>query len=417
MTASPPLALLASRLMERLAAFARHTDEPGRLTRLYLSPAHRAAADELMLWMREAGLTAHVDAVGNVIGRYEARTPGAPAVLLGSHIDTIRDAGRYDGNLGVLAALTAVEELARNGERFPFAIEIVAFGDEEGVRFPATLAGSKALAGTFDPATLTLTDDEGTALADALRSFGCDPAGIAALARDRSETLAFVEVHIEQGPVLEAENLPVGVVTAINGASRFVIDVSGEAGHAGTVPMKLRRDALAAAAEMILAVESVAATGRDLVATVGRLAPSPGAVNVIPGHVRFTVDLRAPEDATRHAAIDRMSEHFAEISARRHVGLALDRTYDVRATACDASMIEALGHAVAGVGVPVRRLASGAGHDTMAMAPCCPVGMLFVRCAGGISHNPAESISAADAGVAVAVLLGFLRNFRMRDGG
>jgi allantoate deiminase len=399
------------RLMDRLEAFARFTDEPGRLTRLYLSPAHKAAAGQLVAWMQEAGLTAKLDAIGNVVGRYEGTAPGAPALLLGSHIDTIRDAGKYDGNLGVLGALAAVEELARRGERFPFAIEVVAFGDEEGVRFPTTLAGSKALAGRFDPATLAGSDGDGVTLRDALTGFGCDVAGIAGLARDPARTLGFVEIHIEQGPVLEAESLPVGIVTAINGASRFIIDVGGEAGHAGTVPMTLRRDALTASAEMALAVEALGLSIEDLVATVGRFAPTPDAVNVIPGSVRFTVDVRAPDDAVRICAIAEMERTFAAIAKRRRVELAIQRTYDVPATPCDARIIGQLSKAVTAAGLPARLLSSGAGHDTMVLAPLCPVGMLFVRCRGGISHNPAESITAADAGLAIDVLLRFIRGF------
>ncbi len=411
------VAELGARLMQRLDAFARHSDEPGRLTRLYLSPAHKAAVQELTAWMQAAGLATRLDAAGTVVARYEGATRGAPALLLGSHIDTIRDAGRYDGNLGVLAALVAVEEVARSGARFPFAIEILAFGDEEGVRFPSTLAGSKAVAGTFDPKTLQGRDAAGVTLEQALVDFGCDPAAIGAEARHPGDVHAFVEVHIEQGPVLEAEGLPVGVVTAINGASRFTVDVSGEAGHAGTVPMALRRDALAAAAEMVLAVERLPVARPGLVATVGRLEASPGAVNVIPGAVRFTVDIRAPDDAMRAAAVDEMATAFDAIAVRRQVGVTRQRTYDVSATACDPAIVGGLAAAVARQGLPVRRLPSGAGHDAMALAALCPVGMVFVRCKGGISHNPAESITAEDAGLAVAVLVDFIRNFGGSDTG
>lgn len=411
------MAELGARLMQRLDAFARHSDEPDRLTRLYLTPAHKAAVQELTAWMQAAGLSTRLDAAGTVVARYEGDASGAPALLLGSHIDTIRDAGRYDGNLGVLAALGAVEEIARAGQRFPFAIEILAFGDEEGVRFPSTLAGSKAVAGTFDPATLHGRDAAGVTLAQALADFGCDPAGIGAEARRPGDVRAFVEVHIEQGPVLEAEGLPVGVVTAINGASRFSVAVSGEAGHAGTVPMTLRRDALAAAAEMVLAVEHLADGRPGLVATVGRLEAAPGAVNVIPGEVRFTVDIRAPDDGIRAAAVDEMGRAFAAIAARRQVRVARERTYDVPATACDTAIIDGLAAAVARQGLAVRRLPSGAGHDAMALAALCPVGMVFVRCRGGISHNPAESITADDAGLAVAVLIDFIRKFDDSDPG
>src|SRR4051794_3940201 len=236
MTAAPGEALLA-----RLDDLARFTDEPGALTRLYLSPAHKAATRQVVAWMEEAGMTAGIDAVGNVAGRYEGERPGLPAVLLGSHIDTVRDAGRYDGNLGVLAAIQAVTELHAKGERLPFAVEVLAFGDEEGVRFPTALAGSRAVAGTFDPATLDARDADSVTVREALLAFGCDPAAIPGIARRRERVRAYVEVHSERGRVLGAGGLPGGVVTAINGASRFKVEVAGEAGHAGTVPMGLRR--------------------------------------------------------------------------------------------------------------------------------------------------------------------------------
>ena len=407
MTAAPGEALMA-----RLDDLARFTDQPGALTRLYLSPAHKAATRQVAAWMEEAGMAAEVDAVANVAGRYEGERPGLPAVLLGSHIDTVRDAGRYDGNLGVIAAIQAVAELNRRGERLPFAVEVLAFGDEEGVRFPTALAGSRAVAGTFDPATLDARDADGVSVREALEAFGCDPSAIPSIARRRDQALAYVEVHIEQGPVLEAEGLPVGVVTAINGASRFKAEVTGEAGHAGTVPMGLRKDALAAAAEMVLAVERRAAAAPELVGTVGRLEVAPGAVNVIPAAARFTIDLRAPDDAVRNAAAADIENAFRDTAVRRGVELRLERTYDEPARACDPALIEQLAATVEHAGIRPRRLPSGAGHDGLAMAALCPIGMLFVRCEGGISHNPAESITTEDADVAVRVLLDFLRRFR-----
>ena len=234
--------------------------------------------------------------MGNVVGRYEGVEPGLPALLLGSHIDTVRNAGKFDGNLGVIAAISAVASLHRRFQRLPFAIEVLAFGDEEGVRFPVTLNGSRAVAGTFDPAALEVRDADGITLHEALKQFGCDPAGIAGVARRTADVLGYVEVHIEQGPVLEAEDLPVGIVTAINGASRFTIEVTGVAGHAGTVPMHLRQDALAAAAEMVLAVERAAQDTPGIVATVGKLEALPGAVNVIPSGAKLSLDLRSSSD-------------------------------------------------------------------------------------------------------------------------
>jgi allantoate deiminase len=395
---------------DRLEALARFTDEPGRLTRLYLSPAHKAAALQVQQWMAEAGMETRLDAVGNVVGRYEAVEPGRPALLLGSHIDTVRDAGKHDGNLGVIAAIQAVAELHRRGERLPYAIEVLAFGDEEGVRFPVTLTGSRAVAGTLDPAALDAEDAGRVSVREALQQFGCNPFHIPDVPRRKEDVLGYVEIHIEQGPVLEAEDLPVGVVTAINGASRFTIDVTGVAGHAGTVPMPLRKDALAAAAEMVLAVERRAVETEELVATVGRIEALPGAVNVIPAAARFTLDVRSPSDPMRHAAVARLREEMTAIAHRRGVGVTIAGSYDEAAATCAPWLVEQLAAAVERAGVRPHRLPSGAGHDGLAMIALCPIGMLFVRCKDGISHNPAEAITAEDADIAVAVLTDFLRH-------
>ncbi|UEM23649.1 allantoate amidohydrolase [Skermanella mucosa] len=399
-------------LMDRLDRFAAISAEPDALTRLFLTPEHRAAADRLMAWMTEAGMTARIDPAGNVVGRYEGTRPGLPALLIGSHIDTVRNAGKYDGNLGVLAGVAAVAELHRSGERLPFAVEVIGFGDEEGVRFPVTLTGSRALAGRFDPAALDAVDADGIGYPDALRAFGGDPDQIASAARDPADVLAYVEAHIEQGPVLESEDLGVGIVTGINGASRYTVTISGTAGHAGTVPMTLRRDALAGAAEMVLAVERHAQAVPDLVATVGRIEARPGAVNVIPGGAVFTIDIRSPDDAARVAAMEAIADDFAAIAARRALTHAIGKTHEAPATACAPELIERLSAAVRRCGLPPRRLPSGAGHDAMAVASLCPVGMLFTRCRGGISHNPGESITVEDADLTVRVLLDFIRHFR-----
>lgn len=405
-----------ARVMARLDELAGFTAEPGRLTRLYLTPEHAAAAERVRVWMEEAGMSARIDAVGNVAGRYEGREPGAPALLLGSHLDTVRDAGKYDGNLGVVAAIEAVAALHAAGERPPFAVEVLAFGDEEGVRFPVTLSGSRAVAGTFDPKALAARDAQGVTLEDALIAWGGDPAAIPGLARRPEAVLGYVEVHIEQGPVLEALGLPVGVVTAINGASRFSVEVTGEAGHAGTVPMSLRKDALAAAAEMILAVErrAAGAAGTGLVATVGRIEARPGAPNVVPGRALFTLDARAPADADRLAAVQDITAAFATLAGRRGVTVQIERTYDAPATGCDPGLTAVLEAAVMRAGLRPHRLPSGAGHDAMAVAALCPVAMLFVRCQGGVSHHPAESVTPEDAEVAVRVLVDALRRLEPR---
>ena len=401
-------------VMAHLHELARCTSEPGKLTRLYLTPAHAAAIRTIRGWMEEAGLAVEVDAAANVVGRYEGDRPGLPALLLGSHIDTVRDAGHYDGNLGVVAAIEAVAALHGAGERLPFAVEVIAFGDEEGVRFPSKLTGSRAVAGTFEPQSLDVVDQQGVHLEAALRAFGCDPVAIPAVARRREQVLGYVELHIEQGPVLEELRLPVGVVTAIAGASRFRVGVIGEAGHAGTVPMVLRRDALTAAAEMVLAVERRAAgAGKSgLVATVGAIDVAPGAPNVVPGRATFALDVRAPADADRLRAIDDLVAEFAKLADRRRVRVTVEKFYDEPAVTCDAGLVAALEAAVQRAGVTPHRLPSGAGHDGLAIADLCPIAMLFVRCKGGISHNPAESITTRDVDLATGILLDFLRHFR-----
>ncbi len=402
--------------LRRCAELARFSSHPGALTRLYLTPAHRAAADEVAGWMRQAGMTVEIDAAATVVGRYEGTTPDAPALLLGSHIDTVREAGRYDGILGVVLAIQAVGALHARGERLPCAIEVLAFGDEEGVRFPVTLTGSRAVAGTLAPEMLEVADDEGTTLRAALERFGCDPADLPSLARDPRRVLGYVELHIEQGPVLEAEGLPVGIVTSIAGASRVAAEVVGVAAHAGAMPMSARHDAVTAMAEMVLAVERVALTTPRLVATVGRVEATPGAVNVIASGARFTIDLRSPSDAIRAQALERLRRELAGIATRRAVGLRLRETYDEPACICAPQLVGALTDSVTRLGQRPFLLPSGAGHDGLALAPLCPIGMLFLRCEGGISHSPEERVTAADAELAGQVLLDFLRHFDPRGG-
>jgi allantoate deiminase len=396
--------------MARLDELARLSAEPHALTRLYLSPEHKAAALQTENWMQQAGMEAYTDAVANVVGRYEGLEPGLPTLILGSHIDTVRDAGKYDGCFGVVAAIQAVAALHESGERLPFAVEIIAFGDEEGVRFPATLTGSRAVAGTLDPGALDAEDVDGISVRQALHRFGCNPAEIPRIARSKRQVLAYCELHIEQGPVLETEELPVGVVTAINGASRFTVAVDGVAGHAGTVPMYLRRDALCAAAEMILEAERLAKDTDQLVATVGHVEALPGATNVIASHSRFTLDVRSASDEVRTGAAGKLAKAFESIAGQRQVSQEMRRTYEERAATCHPALIEQFEAAVGRAGIRPLRLPSGAGHDGLAMVALCPIAMLFVRCKGGISHNPAESITAADADAAVRVLTDFLRH-------
>ncbi len=400
----------ARRLMARIDALAAFTDDPPKLTRLCLSESHRRAAEQFIVWAREAGLSARIDPVGNVRARYEGRGPDAPALMIGSHIDTVRDAGRYDGALGALAALSVVNSLAARQRRLDVAIEVVAFGDEEGVRFPRTLTGSRGLVGVNEPEALAQQDADVVTMRDALKAFGGDPDRLGAARADG--VAAFVELHIEQGPVLEAEGKPLGIVTAINGATRLSVVVTGAAGHAGASPMNLRRDALAAAAEMILAIEARARAEDELVATVGRLDVAPGAVNVIPGRARFSIDVRAPLDAPRRRAVADIAAALQAIARRRGVKLELTPTHEAAGYVCHPKIVAGLEAAVAAVGAAPRLLPSGAGHDTMIMGQRWPAGMLFVRCQGGVSHNPAEAISEADCAIALAALTRFVEDFR-----
>jgi allantoate deiminase len=363
--------------------------------------------------MREAGMEARVDAIGNVVGRYEGERPGMACLILGSHLDTVRDAGKYDGMLGVVTAIECVHALHASARRLPFAIEVIGFADEEGVRFNATLIGSRAVAGTLSPSILQTSDRHGISLRQALLDFGLDPRRIGEAAHRREDVLAYVELHIEQGPVLETEGLPVGVVTAINGATRLVIEIEGVAGHAGTVPMLLRQDALAAAAECLLAIEKRCAAEPELVGTVGKIDALPGAVNVIPGKAAFSVDVRAPEDAMRAGALADILDELRTICDRRKVRFAATKTHESGVAACAPWLTEQLSAAIAAEGLHARKLPSGAGHDGMAMVALCDIGMLFVRCKLGISHNPAEAIDPDDAATGARVLLRFIENFRL----
>ena len=411
------ITISAMRVLKRIDELARLSSDADALTRIVLSPQHRAANELVAGWMREAGMAARTDAIGNIIGRYEGRRPGLPCLMLGSHLDTVRNAGKYDGMLGVVAAIECVDALNRAGARLPFALEAIGFADEEGVRFQSTLLGSRAVAGTFDPRVLDAVDAEGITLSEALRRFGLDPAQIGSAARKRDEVLAYVELHIEQGPVLEAEGLPVGLVTAINGATRFAVEISGHAGHAGTVPMQGRHDALAGAAEAVLAIEHICRATPDLVGTVGRLSALPGATNVIPGKARFSIDLRSPRDHERKQAERAISEALHDICEQRSLWLHMGRTHENAATACAPWLMDQLGAAIAAFGYRERRLASGAGHDAMAMRDLTDVAMLFIPCEAGISHNPREAVSADDVAVGCKVLLHFVRHFQPKQAG
>ncbi|AIX50357.1 MULTISPECIES: allantoate amidohydrolase [Pantoea] len=393
----------AARIMARCDALAEISEEEDSLTRVYLSPEHLRANACVAEWMQAAGMRTWQDAVGNICGRYEAAEPGAAALLLGSHLDTVRNAGRYDGMLGVLSAIETVQWLHDRRQRLPLAVEIVGFADEEGTRFGITLLGSRGLTGSWPESWITHPDGNGITVAAAMQDAGLDAAQVSLAARHVSEIAAYLELHIEQGPCLEEADLALGVVTAINGARRLNCHFSGEAGHAGTVPMLLRKDALAAAAEWMLFIEQ--ATQAPLVATTGTLSCQPGAVNVIPGEVQLSLDIRGPQDEPLERHLSQLLTQAQAIALRRGVSFSASEYYRIAATPCDKRLQQALGAAVETVQGCTLALPSGAGHDAIAMAERWPVGMLFVRNHRGISHHPAESVKMDDVALGVQAYL------------
>jgi allantoate deiminase len=407
---APDVQALGDRAEAMVSELAAISAEPVRLVRLFLTSEHRRAADLVARWMRDAGLAVSEDALGTVRGRLGE----GPRLLIGSHIDTVIDAGKYDGPLGVVSGILAAEHFVRVGKALPFGIDVLAFGDEEGSRFPSTYSSSMACAGCFEREMLSFVDTKGVAFADALKSYGKDAAAIPAAAYAKHEAAGYVEVHIEQGPVLEAQGQPLGVVTGIIGQSRMRAVVTGAAGHAGTVPMNLRHDALAGAAEMALVVEAICRKhpADGMVGTVGRIEASPGAVNIIPGRVTFTIDLRALTDALRVGAIADFQAEARRIAKARGLAVEFDLFHEVPTAPCAPALQDALAASIGALGHSAIRLPSGAGHDAQIMARLCPAAMLFVRCRGGISHNPAEFASVSDMGLAVAALIGFIERFK-----
>ena len=381
------------------------TAEHGQLTVTYLTDAHRACAAQLSAWMTECGFDeVSIDAVGNVVGVYRGTVPGAEALLTGSHFDTVRNGGKYDGRLGILVPMICVRELHRTGRRLPFAIELVGFAEEEGQRYKATFLGSGALLGQFDPAWLAQRDADGISMRDAMAHAGLPATveSIAALKRDPARYLGFVEVHIEQGPVLNELGLPLGVVTSINGGVRYAGEVRGMASHAGTTPMASRRDAAAAVAELALFLEQRARSEPNLVGTMGMLEVPNGSTNVIPGRCRFTLDIRATTDDVRdECTADVLAELYA-ICARRGVSVAIEETMRAAASPSSPEWQARWERAVTAAGLPVHRMPSGAGHDAMKIGEIMPQAMLFVRGENaGISHNPLESSTADDMQLAI----------------
>ena len=398
---------LGDQVLDWAEALAVHSDpgfrERGELTVTYLTDAHRACARQLVDWMRDCGFDeVSIDAVGNVVGTYRGTSPDARRLLTGSHYDTVRNGGRYDGRLGILVPMLVVRELHRAGRRLPFGIEVVGFAEEEGQRYKATFLGSGALLGAFDPAWLEQRDADGTSMRDAMAAAGLDPAGIPAIRRDPSRYLGFVEVHIEQGPVLAELGLPLGVVTSINGSVRYLVELRGMASHAGTTPMDRRRDAACAAAELLLYVERRASATPDTVGTVGQLQVPDGSINVVPGRCRLSIDLRATTDAVRDACTADVLAELDRICARRGVSATVERTLAVPAAPSDPAWQARWERAVASLGLPVHRMPSGAGHDAMKLHEVMPQAMLFMRgLNAGISHNPLEAITNDDADLVV----------------
>ena len=418
----------AAQVVERVAELGRISDEPDevvrliagpgmdnfgseilvapRLTRLFAGPGMRRANELVGSWMEQAGMTVWRDAIGNVIGQYPGA--GAKKLLLGSHLDTVRDAGRFDGALGVLLAIACVERCRHSKRPLPFSIEVMAFADEEGVRYQSAYLGSRAVAGSFETQDLERADADGIKMADAIRGFGGDPDRLESCRMKADDLLGYVEAHIEQGPVLDRADQAVGLVTAIAGQTRARVEFRGHAGHAGTVPMKLRQDALCAAAEFIVEVEKCARQTCGLVATVGFMAVEPNATNVIPGVVRLSLDVRHQEDAQRREACVLFRKSLGFIEKMRQVKCAWHDVQETPSVPCSPELSGLLRQAALKHQPEILALPSGAGHDAAVMARITPAAMLFVRCCDGISHHPDESVRPEDIGVALDVLFDFV---------
>jgi hydantoinase/carbamoylase family amidase len=403
---------LGERVSAMIDALATISADEGRLTRLYLSPEHKRATNLVGEWMRRAGLAVRMDAVGTMHGLLPAGTTGPLAtkrLLIGSHIDTVVDAGKYDGNLGVVIGIVALEEMRARGIALPFEVEVLAFGDEEGVRYPKTLISSSTIAGIVEPNILELTDKAGMTLRHALAEFGGDPDHLYTEGYNRADVLGYLEVHIEQGPVLDQAGEALGVVSAIASQGRYRIHVRGEAGHAGTVPMAIRHDALTGAAEVILMIEEVGRGGTksSLVATVGDMRVSPGAGNVIPGSVELSLDVRAGTDEARAEAVAEIRRRVRPIGLARGLIIGVETMLEKPVSTCAPRLKRAIAAAITKIeGRAPRELMSGAGHDGQALIRLTDIGMIFVRCRAGISHSPLEAVAVEDMGLAVEALIG-----------
>uniref|UniRef100_A0A7C8ZXM5 allantoate deiminase n=1 Tax=Opuntia streptacantha TaxID=393608 RepID=A0A7C8ZXM5_OPUST len=430
---------LREEAVSRLSELGKVSDVEGYLERTFMSPASIKAGNIIRQWMEDAGLRTWVDHMGNVHGRVDGMDASSAALLMGSHYDTVVDAGRFDGALGIVSAISALKALKVSGklEKLNRPVEVIAFSDEEGVRFQTTFLGSAAIAGKLPASTLNISDRSGRSLQDVLKENSVDAIeeNLIQLKYEPESVWGYVEVHIEQGPVLESAGLPLGVVKGIAGQTRLKVTVSGSQGHAGTVPMSMRRDPMAAAAELIVLLDSLCKHPQDflsyddqcstveslfgsLVCTVGEISLWPSASNVIPGQVTFTIDLRAMDDVGREAVLYELSNRMYSICDKRSVSCVIERKHDAKAVNCDKELSMQLKSAallafkkMAGnVEVEVPKLMSGAGHDAMAMAHLCKIGMLFVRCRGGISHSPAEHVLDDDVWAAGLAVLAFLEN-------
>jgi allantoate deiminase len=399
---------LTEQTLARCDTAGQYSEEVGKITRTFLCEPMRRLHQQLAEWMSEAGMQVRVDAIGNVIGHYPGERTEAPLFLIGSHIDTVPDAGKYDGVLGVLLGIAAVKSL--RGRPLPFALEVIAFSEEEGIRYRTPYLGSSAVAGVFDPSWLERIDAQAVSLADAARNFGLDPALIPQAAYQRERVLGYLEVHIEQGPVLDALNLPLAVVEGIIGQSRLWVSFHGKAGHAGTLPMELRHDALTPAAEFVLAVERHARSVEGLRATVGMISVTPGVVNVVPGAAKLTLDLRHAQDSIRMKALAALLHQAEHIAEQRGVAFAVDYGENHPAVPTDTRLTGLLSQAVRAAGQTPHRMVSGAGHDAAVLASRMPAAMLFIRSPGGISHHPEERVQPLDVRLALEVVIRFLES-------
>ena len=399
----------ADRIIARCREIAACTEVPGEITRLFLTPSMHTVHRLLRNWMEGAGMTVHIDAIGNLRALWPGLAPGSPRLLIGSHLDTVPNAGAFDGVLGVVLGVAIVEEL--HGQHLPFAIEVVGFSEEEGIRFGKPFLGSLALVGRLDEEALARTDRNNISLREAIQAYGLDADRLPAAAMS-DDVIAYLEFHIEQGPVLENEDLSLAVVEALVGQTRMELIFTGQANHAGTTPMLLRQDAMTAAADWIVNVENYANCHAGLVATVGKLEASPGAGNVIAGRVTSSLDIRHADDAVRKTAVIEIMDHAKSAAAKRGVQVSGHTQLEQPAVPLDPHLTVLLQNAVTRAGFPSRTLTSGAGHDAMILAPAIPSAMLFLRSPGGLSHHPNEAVLPQDVEAALATAMEFLTQLR-----